>query len=145
MTEGITQLKEHIFIFLRTIKTPHLASQYKERNHFKTEDPRVAQPAGKHVGSGVPSPTTLQHQLDTSVKHLPCRKLNPKDQTRGGTLSPGQDSNSSPLKTLGKLDPADRSCAASAVKGSGPAREGGPGVQLLLGKQEGKGAGWRWA
>lgn len=84
------------------MKIPHLVSQEKERNHFKTEDPRVAHPAGKHVVSGVPSPTTLQQQLDTSVKHLPCRKLDPKDQTRGGTLSPGQDSNSSPLKTLGK-------------------------------------------
>ena len=123
--------------------------KYKERNHFETEDPTVAHPAGKHVRSGAPSPTTLQHQLDTSVKHLPCGKLDPKDQTRGGALSPGQRSNSSPLKTLGKSDPADRSSAASAIKGSA---EGGPGVQLLRNHpdrragREGKGreGSWGW-
>lgn len=64
-----------------------------QRDHFKTEDHRVAHPAGKHSGSGVPSPTIL-HQLDTSVKHLFCRKSDPKDLTWGGSLFTDQHPNS---------------------------------------------------
>lgn len=147
--QRITHLKRQSFISLQTIKTPHLVSQYKERNHLKTEEPTVARPAGEHVGSAAPSPATLQHQLDTSVKHLPSGKLGPKDQTWGGALSPGQCSNSSPLKTLGNSNPdsprqKDRSGAASAIKGF--AKGGGPAVRLLRNQLErlaGREGRWR--
>lgn len=123
------------------IKIPHLVSWYKERNNFKTEDPTVAHPVGKYAGPGAPSPTTLQHQPDTSVKHLPCWKLDLKDQTRGGTHSPGQHSNSSPLKTLGKSNPVDRSSAASAVTAlDQPGRGSNFWETSQSGKWEGKGA-----
>lgn len=68
-----------------------------QRDRSLTQDHRVAHPAGKHFGSGIPSPTTL-HQRDTSVTHLPCSqtlRIRP-----GRRPPPGQHLAHPPLKTL---------------------------------------------
>lgn len=104
------------------METSHLISQYRERNHFRIED-QSCTPSWQTIWPWSFFPSHITTSAWDICKASPL-KSDPKDQTQGVTLSPGQHTNSFPLKTLGKSNTADRSSAASAVKGSSPVQGG---------------------